>query len=221
MSEIVHHAEGVEEETSTGLSHRKLAIWAFLGSECMFFGSLIATYLVVRGRSAVGPCAGDCVLPAVPGGELIEWEAIFSIPVTSVSTFVLLMSSMSMVLAYSAISRNDIKGFRVWILCTAILGGNVPRVPSVRVPYLLHRGSEPDDEYLRISLLHPDRVPRSARHHRCVVGLLSLFGYSMWGKGLTQAQSLQVDMAALYWHFVDVVWIVIFTVVYLLGVALT
>ena len=54
-----------------------------------------------------------------------------------------------------------------------------------------------------------------------VLWLLSLFGYSMWGEGLTQAHSLQVDMAALYWHFVDVVWIVIFTVVYLLGVALT
>ncbi len=220
MSEIVHHAEGVEEETSTGLSHRKLAIWAFLGSECMFFGSLIATYLVVRGRSAVGPCAGDCVLPAVPGGELIEWEAIFSIPVTSVSTFVLLMSSMSMVLAYSAISRNDIKGFRVWILCTAILGATFLGFQVFEFRTFSIEGLNPTTNifgsaFFTLTGFHGAHVTIG------VLWLLSLFGYSMWGKGLTQAQSLQVDMAALYWHFVDVVWIVIFTVVYLLGVALT
>ena len=218
MSEIVHHAEH-EEETSTGLSHRKLAIWAFLGSECMFFGSLIATYLVVRGRSAVGPCAGDCVLPAVPGGELVEWEAIFSIPITSVSTFVLLMSSMSMVLAYSAISRNDIKGFRVWVMCTAILGATFLGFQVFEFRTFVEEGLNPTTNifgsaFFTLTGFHGAHVTVG------VLWLLSLFGYSMWGKGLTAEHSLQVDMAALYWHFVDVVWIVIFTVVYLLGVAL-
>ena len=217
MSELLHHAE-VEEETSTGLSHRKLAIWAFLGSECMFFGSLIATYLVVRGRSIVGPCAGDCVLPAVPGGELVEWEAIFSIPITSVSTFVLLMSSMSMVLAYSAISRNDIKGFRVWVMCTAILGATFLGFQVFEFRTFVMEGLNPTTNifgsaFFTLTGFHGAHVTVG------VLWLLSLFGYSMWGKGLTQEHSLQVDMAALYWHFVDVVWIVIFTVVYLLGVA--
>ena len=81
-------------------------MWAFLGSDCMFFGSLIATYLVYQGKSVRGP-------------EPID---VFSIPTTSVSTFVLLMSSMSMVLAYAALTRGSLKGFRIWILSTAILG---------------------------------------------------------------------------------------------------
>ena len=103
MSELAHHVESVEEETTTGLSHRKLAIWAFLGSECMFFGSLIATYLVYYGQS----------LPGTPTpGEILD------IPTTSVSTFVLLMSSLMMVLAYSSISRGNVRNFRIWIICS-------------------------------------------------------------------------------------------------------
>ena len=82
---ITAENHGVEhhEETSTGLGHRKLLMWSFLGSECMFFGSLIATYLVYRNQSKVGP-----------------WpEEIIDVPLTTVSTFVLLMSSLAMVLA--------------------------------------------------------------------------------------------------------------------------
>ena len=72
----------------------------------MFFGSLIATYLVYQGKSKVGPFPED----------------VFSIPTTSVSTFVLLMSSMSMVLAYAALTRGSLKGFRIWIASTALMG---------------------------------------------------------------------------------------------------
>ena len=96
----------VVEHTTTGLNHRKLLMWLFLGSDCLFFGSLISTYLVYRGRSLVGPFPDD----------------VFSIPVTSVSTFVLLMSSMSMVLAYAAINRGDMRTFRIWVLSTCLLG---------------------------------------------------------------------------------------------------
>ena len=94
------------EYTTTGLNHRKMLMWAFLGSDCMFFGALIATYLVYQGKSLVGPYPVD----------------VFDIPVTSVSTFVLLMSSMSMVLAYAALTQNKISGFRIWMASTAIMG---------------------------------------------------------------------------------------------------
>ena len=79
-------------KTTTGLNSRKLLMWLFLGSDCMFFGSLIATYLVHQGKSLVGPYPVD----------------VFDIPTTSVSTFVLLMSSMSMVLAYAALNRGNL-----------------------------------------------------------------------------------------------------------------
>ena len=84
-----HHDE--HEPTTTGLNHRKMLMWAFLGSDCMFFGTLTATYLVYKGKSLVGPYPID----------------VFDIPVTSVSTFVLLMSSMSMVMALSLIHISE------------------------------------------------------------------------------------------------------------------
>ena len=92
--------------TTTGLNHRKLLMWAFLGSDCMFFGSLIATYLIYQSRSIVGPIPAD----------------ILDIPVTSVSTFVLLMSSFMMVLSYNAIGKGDMRRFRIWVMGTILMG---------------------------------------------------------------------------------------------------
>ena len=87
--------------TKPGLDHRKIAIWAFIGSECMLFASLISTYLIYKGRSVVGPYPHEVCDPAVLGAVKCptKMNAILNIPVTSMSTFVLLMSSLFMVLA--------------------------------------------------------------------------------------------------------------------------
>ena len=98
--------EATPHATSTGLSNVKLAVWAFLASECLLFGALISTYLLYRGRSIVGPYP----------------HQIYDIPYTSVSSFVLLMSSLTMVLALSAIQRGDQHRLRLWLLATAALG---------------------------------------------------------------------------------------------------
>ena len=87
---ITEHHTPVEE-TSTGLSNRKLLMWTFLGSDVMFFGAFIATYLVYRGKSLVGPYPSE----------------ILNIPITSVSTFVLLMSSLAMVLGLHYVKEGD------------------------------------------------------------------------------------------------------------------
>src|SRR2546427_12190035 len=106
MAVAVTVAHTPEHPTSTGLNNRKMLFWAFLGSECMFFGSLIATYLVYRGRDSAGPHPHD----------------IFNIPFTSFSAFVLLMSSLTMVLALAAVQRGDRGGTRLWLAATALLG---------------------------------------------------------------------------------------------------
>src|ERR1044071_7131129 len=87
MTHAAAHATG--HHTSMGLDSRKMAFWAFIGSECLLFGSLISTYLVYKGRSVVGPYPHE----------------ILNIPFTSVSTFDLLMSSLMMVLALAAVQR--------------------------------------------------------------------------------------------------------------------
>jgi len=89
VDDVLHHS-------ATGLSNEKIAMWAFLGSDCLLFGALISTYILYRGRSVVGP---------YPHG-------VYDIPYTSVSSFVLLMSSLTMVLALSAIQRNDQRRLR-------------------------------------------------------------------------------------------------------------
>jgi cytochrome c oxidase subunit 3 len=213
LSQPLHIQLEAEEETTTGLSHRKLLIWAFLASECMFFGSLIATYLVMRGRSLDGPCPGDTIMP---DGTLCE--GILSIPVTSVSTFALLASSMAMVLAYSSLTRGNIRGFRIWILCTALLGATFLGFQVFEFREFVEAGLTPrtsvfGSSFFVLTGFHGAHVTVG------VIWLLSLFGYSVFRGGVTPEKSINVDMAALYWHFVDIVWIVIFTVVYLLGVA--
>ena len=96
----------MSDETTTGIDNRKLLMWVFLGSDCMFFASLIGTYLIYKGTGNldIGPVD------------------VFDIPTTSVSTFVLLMSSMSMVFAYAYLVRNNINAFRIWMVSTIIMG---------------------------------------------------------------------------------------------------
>ena len=193
------HAEaGHAEHTSLGLNHRKLLMWVFLGSECLFFGSLIATYLVYKGRSLVGPYPHE----------------IYDIPYTSVSAFVLLMSSLTMVLALSAIQRGDERNLRIWLLATALLGAIFLGGQYYEFTTFFHEGL-----LLQTNLFGSTFFTLTGFHGAHVtigvIWLLSLLAVSLT-RGLQQKDSLNVEIAGLYWHFVDVVWIVIFTVVYLI-----
>ena len=185
-------------ETNTGVDNRKLLMWLFLASECLFFGSLIAAYLLYRDRSVAGPYPED----------------LFDIPFTSVSAFILLMSSVTMVLALAAIQRGDQHGLRVWLFTTAFLG-------ILFVSGQAFEFTEFNREGLSLStnLFGTTFFVLTGFHGAHVtVGvliLLSLFVMAQRGR-LTQAESLHVELAGLYWHFVDIVWIVIFTLVYLI-----
>ncbi|MBI3979961.1 MAG: cytochrome c oxidase subunit 3 [Chloroflexi bacterium] len=191
-------AEGHLMETTTVLDNRKLGMWAFLASDCMFFGSLIATYLVYKGKSLTGPYPHE----------------ILNIPYTSVSAFVLLMSSLAMVLALAAIQRGDSRQFRVWIMTTALLGIVFLAGQFYEFTTFVHEGltlgkSVFGATFFVLTGFHGTHVTLG------VIWLVSLFAMSLRGE-LTQAHSLRVEIAGLYWHFVDIVWIVIFTLVYLL-----
>ena len=191
-----------EHTTTTGIDNRKMMIWVFLGSECMFFGSLIATYLIYFGRSLSGP-----------GLEILD------IPTTSVSTFVLLMSSFMMVMAYSSIAKGDVKKFRVWIMCTAILGATFLGFQYYEFTEFAHHYNLTPQTNLFGTTFFTLTGFHGAHVTVGVIWLITLFGYSFYRKeDLIRDDALNVDFLALYWHFVDVVWIVIFTVVYLIGV---
>lgn len=193
---------GEHEPTTTGLNHRKLLMWAFLGSDCMFFGTLIATYLVYKNKSLEGPLPID----------------VFDIPVTSVSTFVLLMSSMSMVMAYAWLTRGNLKAFRIWLASTAIMGATFLAFQVYEFYEFANHGHLTPRTNLFGSTFFTLTGFHGAHVTLGVVWLLSILFHSFREGGVTPEKNLDVDLAALYWHFVDIVWIVIFTVVYLFGV---
>ncbi len=195
----MQYVSGIDDHrTSTGLDNRKLLMWAFLGSDVMFFGTLIATHLIYRNRSLSGP-----------------QEEILDIPITSISTFVLLMSSLAMVLALAAIQRGNMGSFRFWTVVVAIFGSIFIGFQMYEFAEFAHLGLTP-----RTNLFGSTFLVMTGFHGAHVtVGILwlwSLLFASYKGK-IHQGNSLQVEIAGLYWHFVDIVWIVIFGVVYLIG----
>src|ERR1700737_2839067 len=104
-SAAVHtSAPAAHHYTTLGLDNRKVAIWAFIGSECMLFVSLISTYLIYKGRSVVGPFPHETWTDPSTGHVL---NTILNIPAPSAQTFVLLMSSLFMVLALAAVQNKE------------------------------------------------------------------------------------------------------------------
>jgi cytochrome c oxidase subunit 3 len=207
--------------TTTGLDNRKLAIWAFIGSECMLFVSLISTYLIYKGRSVVGPFPHESWTDPVSGRV---FHGILDIPVTSASTFVLLMSSLAMVLALAAVQNKNVPkhtlgdrilgSSRLWLFMTALLGATFLGFQAYEFTSFVHEGLT-----IRTNLFGSSFFVLTGTHGAHVtagvIWLLSLLAID-FKRGLGPADSLNVDIAALYWHFVDVVWIAIFTLVYLI-----
>ena len=198
MAVAVAHGHEAPHPTSTGLNSRKMLFWAFLGSECMFFGSLIATYVVYRGRDTVGPHPHE----------------ILNIPFTSVSAFVLLMSSLTMVLALAAVQRGDLRGSRIWLAATALLGMTFIAGQCYEFTEFFYEGLK-----LQVNLFGSTFFVLTGFHGTHVtvgvIWLWSLFAMAVRGR-LPQSRALDVEICGLYWHFVDVVWVAIFTLVYLI-----
>lgn len=200
MAHAVEPAPHAEEEyTTTGLNHRKLLMWVFLGSDCMFFGTLIATYMVYRGQSLNGPYPID----------------IINVPVTTISTFVLLCSSFAMVQALAATNRDDQKAIRIWLLATAFLGAIFIGFQVVEFNAFKNEGLT-----LGVNLFGASFFTLTGFHGAHVtLGVIWLLGMAVLAfKGrVGPATALDVEILGLYWHFVDIVWIIIFTLLYLIG----
>ena len=198
MAHAVEPGHAVEA-TTTGLNHRKLLMWVFLGSDCLFFGALIATYMVYRGQSLNGPYPND----------------IIDVPITTISTFVLLCSSFAMVQALAATNANNQRGIKTWLLATIIMG-------SIFIAFQIYEFNTFKNEGLTLgtNLFGASFFTLTGFHGAHVtlgiIWLLGLYIISFKGR-LGPATALDVELAGLYWHFVDIVWIVIFTLLYLIA----
>jgi cytochrome c oxidase subunit 3/cytochrome o ubiquinol oxidase subunit 3 len=187
----------IDHDTNTGISNTKLAMWLFLASECLLFGGLITTYLLYK-NPLEGPSGPD----------------LFDIPFTSASSFVLLMSSLTMVLAVSAIERGDHHRTRVWLAATGLLGatfvaGQIYEFTAFYREGLGFTTSRFSSAFYTLTGFHGVHVTVG------IIMLVSLVFLSVRGK-LPEHRSETVEVVGLYWHFVDVVWILIFGIVYLI-----
>ena len=194
--ELVGHDH--EHVTTTGISNEKLAMWCFLGSECLLFGGLISTFLLYKVRAAGGGTPHD----------------LYDILFTSISSFVLLMSSLTMVLAVSAIQRNELRAMRGWLLTMALLGtvfisGQVYEFTEFVKEGYGFTHSPAWSAFFTLTGFYGVHVTLG------IIMLISTVALSMRGH-ITQKNAEAVEIVGRYWHFVDVVWVVIFSVVYLI-----
>ncbi len=206
--------------TSLGISNMKLSMWLFLGSECLLFGALISTYLLSKTRFLTELVAGNPnVVSTLPEGlaqEMAEAgsvDPLFDIPFTSASSFILLMSSLTMVLAHNAVVHSNYKNTKLFLAATALLGsifiaGQVYEFTAFYREGLTFEGNLFGSAFYTLTGFHGIHVS---------VGILMLVALLILaGRGKLQADRAEtVELVGLYWHFVDVVWVLIFTIVYL------
>jgi cytochrome c oxidase subunit 3 len=205
-------------EKGMGVYNMKLGMWVFLLSEVMFFTSLIGSYVILR-FARPEHFAG-------PG-------VVLNVPLTALNTFFLICSSVTMVKAFASIQQGDQKGLRLWLLATIIIGSVFVGIQAVEynilasehfVPvaeeYAPHgRGGEEGGPVVGGPLYGATFYTMTGFHGAHVtIGVLCLIFVlirAMRG-AYTQSDHAGVEILGLYWHFVDLVWIILFTIVYLI-----
>jgi heme/copper-type cytochrome/quinol oxidase subunit 3 len=191
------------------LSARKLAVWLFLGSEILFFSSLITTYIVLRVTSPDWPTAHQV-------GEVLN------VPLTAWNTFFLILSSVSVVLALDAVQRGNQRNLVRWLLVTLALGATFLGIQAFEYNELIRH------EHLTITQTPIEGTSpffgtafftMTGFHGLHVFGGVLTMLVVLWqamGGRYTREHHEGVELFGLYWHFVDVVWILLFTIVYLI-----
>jgi heme/copper-type cytochrome/quinol oxidase subunit 3 len=186
------------ERTSLGIDSNKLGVWSFLSSETIFFSALIVTYMVMHGKNVSGPLPHDAL----------------NVPLTAVNTFVLICSSFTMVSALAAIERGSTRMLKTWLIATALLGaaflgGQVFEFSSLIGQGLSLSSNVFGATFFTLTGFHGAHVLVG------IIWICFVLRKAFQGQ-LNQDHHLSVEMVGLYWHFVDLVWIIIFTVVYLI-----
>jgi heme/copper-type cytochrome/quinol oxidase subunit 3 len=198
MAHAVATEHPVHPPTSTGLNTWKMGFWVFIGSETLFFGTLISTYMVYRGQSVVGPYPLD----------------VFDLALTTISTFVLLMSSLAVVLALEFLQQGRRNLALFWTMMIIVLGAGFLGFQAYEFTHFYREGLT-----LQTNLFGSTFFVLTGFHGAHVtIGVIWLLflWFDMYRGKLLPKDSLRLEVAGLYWHFVDIVWIVIFTLVYLL-----
>jgi heme/copper-type cytochrome/quinol oxidase subunit 3 len=191
----------VDREVGAGVYNEKLGMWVFLGSEVMFFTALIGSYIILR----VANPAGWTGHPR---------ETPLDIPITAVNTFLLICSSVTMVKAFAAVQDGLQKQLRLWLLATVLIGATFVGVQVFEYRTLISHGFTP-----ATSLFGSTFYTMTGFHgFHVTMGVICMIYVTLKAfRGRYTAQDHRgVEVIGLYWHFVDLVWIILFTIVYLI-----
>lgn len=191
--------EAVTHEEPQALDTPVLGLWIWLSAESIFFASLIGTFLLLKGKTNNGASLAHLI----------------DLPLTFIGTIILLTSSLTMALGFAQLRAGRVERFRVWLIITAILGLGFLGFQAVEFTGFYHHGltlqSSPEGSaFFTLTGFHGLHVAFG------VFWLLSLLAFS-FKKEFTKEGVVKAQVLGLYWHFVDVVWVVIFSLVYLLG----
>ena len=195
---MTHAAVASLYDTPTGIPHRKLGVWLFLVSEVMFFAALIGAYIVLRMGNPTWP---------VP-------SSVLNIPLTGLNTFLLICSSVTLVLGFAAAQGGRKARMCQWLLANVALGVTFLSIQAFEYHKLLHEGFTPSSSifgscFFTLTGFHGLHVLGG------VIWLITVTLKAFAGV-YDDGRHLGIELAGLYWHFVDLVWIILFTIVYLI-----
>ena len=193
----------VEERPETGLNNSKLGIWVFLASEVMLFGGLFSAYVFLR--------------MAAPAGEFAYWGSKLSVPMATVNTLVLISSSVTVIMSWASLKMKDFEKYKMYmgltLLCALIF---------LVIKYFEYTGKFHHGIYPSSSTFMAIYFTLTGLHGLHIIGGMIVMGYfwlpvgnKMWHSEPDHFTN-RIEVAGLYWHFVDLVWIFLFPILYLL-----
>ncbi|MDO8461399.1 MAG: cytochrome c oxidase subunit 3 [Deltaproteobacteria bacterium] len=195
---IIHYID--EPHPVTGVTNSKLGIWLFLASEVMLFGALFSAYILLRTGSDVWP----------------HGSTLLNVPLATLNTIVLITSSVTMVMAWASLAMNRFSRYQLYMSLTILLSFVFLVVKGFEYGHKFEHHITPATSsfyaiYFTMTGLHGLHI---------IGGIIVNLYLLLWGSRLWQTNPKQftgrVEAAGLYWHFVDLVWIFLFPVLYLL-----
>jgi len=176
-----------------------LGFWIYLMSDCLIFSILFACYAVLGGNYAAGPAPKD----------------LFELPLVALNTAMLLISSITFGFAVLQMQQGKVRGTQIWLAVTALFGAAFLAIELYEFQHLIHIGATPQrsaflSAFFTLVGTHGLHVTFG------IVWLLTLM-VQLSRHGLIPANKRRVMCLSMFWHFLDVVWIGVFTIVYLMG----
>lgn len=200
MSIVIPYVSTPREDT--GLTNAKLGIWIFLASEAMLFGGMFSAYVILRLNAT--------------NEQWAEWSSVLNVPLATLNTIFLITSSITVVLGWAALMKKDFNKYRMHMILTLLFGVGFMVIKYFEYSAKFHHGLAPSSNpflavYFTLTGLHGIHV----------LGGMAVLGYLCWpGSSMYKSDPVRftgrVECAGLFWHLVDLVWIFLFPLLYLM-----